>query len=590
MPKKDSKEALLKKLEDQDEQIKEYDEQLKEYEERIKEYDRQINVYDDRTTRLRNERVELRCRLDKLKTRSEKAEADLAKKNDEIEVLKERVEKQAITIKVQSEKIARPRETNTPKRTVNPSIWQQVYNQPPPGYNQPSSSFAQPKTVIGNVPMVGNQYPKPSTAVPPTPNLNSGGSQQLKTFASSASTSFTPPRPNAVGTSASASFTPSGPNTFVVPVNPGPAAPNTSDPPTHRTSTPGSNNQSVLSTTTSRPATRSSSVETATRYRPQQRNNSQGAIAPYQPMQYPSTIANSRINSFPQPLEISAHPNIMPTQTDVAGAVGALAIQGKENIEVAWSGEFTSFFNKTETWARNYTNVPHTDRDKLLPDALLSTLQKQSHPELVDELLGSDATRYFLVAKILNSWISNDILRPQVFHGFSHEYDKTIWSFHEGLKEHTPVHVRAALMVAAADLAREMRNKPEFQAWMDARALNKARILWARVRALYAVGKNEAQAWDDMVYFVREAHRVSILMAITPLSYRLTYPVVGPESFFNPRSMLNRDNEIHGDPVSLEKQHMRVRLGISPVVVVTSFIGTSIAPRTVHYSNVLLRR
>ena len=273
---------------------------------------------------------------------------------------------------------------------------------------------------------------------------------------------------------------------------------------------------------------------------------------------------------------------------EVIADPGAIVVQGDGSTQVAWPSEFSQFFKLTEDWARNYANVPDRTADKDLPSGLRDAFSKQSDLSLVDPLLASGSTRYFLVAKLLNSYMSTDLFRTQSSRGFSEAFDNKLTDLRHEIQPQIPTHFRYALMVAIADTAKDMQKSAGFQEFIEEQKSEKMKSLWDRLTYLFAPGLEASQAWDDLEHIFHEAFRISNVMMCTPFSYSFSYPAARSNSYFNPSCMINRDVSFKGDPLSLKRQGLRVRLGITPIVVVTNFMGPSITPQTVHFANVLL--
>lgn len=270
--------------------------------------------------------------------------------------------------------------------------------------------------------------------------------------------------------------------------------------------------------------------------------------------------------------------------------MGALTIQDEEGIDgIPWPAEFGQFFKLTEEWARNYTNVPNEYQDRHLPDDLFASMKRQASEDMVMNFLGSGATRYFLIARLMNTWITNDIFRAQCFLHYSPDFDQ---KFHQSrqIPQNDPIHTRAGLLMAVADSAKQMQARPNFQNFLSSLVTMKVDGMWARLLPLLAPGVLQPQAFDDMVHLIGEAIRMGLLMIATPLAYSIEFPKASHATYFRPDAMINRDPELQGDPQQLRHEGAVVRLGVTPVVVVTSFAGPSINPRTVHFANVLLQR
>lgn len=480
-------------------------------------------------SRLRAERDEALSAVAETRRELETAEAQLKEKGERIGELERRINQLKTTIRVQSDQIQGPRETNTPHRGgAAGAYWR------PPAYKQAPPVFPGLQTVNHSAIPPPAVHHRSKSFVAPTPQLNA----------------FPPP-----------SFNP-------------PERPQTA----FRTESFGQPAQSQVSF-------RSGSFVTPV----------QGQrVAPYAPG--PPYQFSSGTSGFPYGHHSTkssgwlADPTTPQFQHDVAAESRALSIHGDDSSKVAWSTEFSQFFKLTEEWARNYTNVPDQERDKGLPEGLISAFAKHSDISQVMPLLGSGATRYFLVAKLINSWITNDIFRPQALRGFSRTHDNKISELRHQIQPGIPPHLRFALMVAIADTAKEMKEVPGFYKYVEGQVSSKTSNLWDRLTYLVAPGVLQSQAWDDLSHIHQESYRIAILMMCTPLGHNFTYPHVSVNTFFNPSCMLNRDISFKGDPLSLKRQDLRVRLGITPIIVITNYMTPSVVPQTVHFSNVLLMR
>ena len=271
---------------------------------------------------------------------------------------------------------------------------------------------------------------------------------------------------------------------------------------------------------------------------------------------------------------------------DLAAEMGALVLQDGQAVDVDFPAEFQQLFALTESWARNYANVPDAARDQALPESLKNSFMQLSHASLAQGLISSGSTRYFLVAKILNNYFTTEVLRIGLIKGISPAHDARIGNAKGQIRPNMPDHIRRALVLAIADTVKEIRALPEFDAWLKKKVTSRATALWSTLSTMLVPGADTA--WEDFKYLISEAHRLSLDMSSLPLSYSFEYPKVGPHTFFDPSSMLNRDPTFKGDPISLKRQQLKVKLGITPVVVTTDMMGSAIVPKTVHFANVLL--
>lgn len=264
----------------------------------------------------------------------------------------------------------------------------------------------------------------------------------------------------------------------------------------------------------------------------------------------------------------------------------ALVLQDSGASDVEFPTELDQLFKLSETWARNFANVPDMARDKSLPTALADLFCKYSAPHLAFGLLSSPSTRYFLIAKLINKWMTNEVLRLSMVKGYSAATDDEFSQVKRASERDSSTHIQRACMAVVAGVVKDIQAAPNYQAWLQHSVDSRFKHLWKAVSPLLAPGADTAQ--EDLRYLVTEAHRVGLKILSVPVRVSFDYIEAGPHIYFEPSSMLNRDTTLKGDPKSWKRQQLRVRLGITPVVVTTDFMGDAIVPKTVHLANVLL--
>lgn len=257
----------------------------------------------------------------------------------------------------------------------------------------------------------------------------------------------------------------------------------------------------------------------------------------------------------------------------------------EERPTTDWQTELSNFFWNVEAWTRRYANVP-IQAD--VGESLMQLLSKFSEPDLVGMLLNNTDNRYFLVARLINSWITSDLFKPSAFRSFSEVADDHVNDLLHKVQHDTSIETHQALQEAIAATGKEVIQNAGFDRYIDREVDLRASALWDRLFPLVACEFNDPDAWDQLSNIYREGFRLSALMSCNPLVFTLQFPLVGDSEFFNPATMLNRDPFFLGDPKSLQKQRLRVRLGITPVVFTTSYSGKTVDTRAVHKANVLL--
>ena len=308
----------------------------------------------------------------------------------------------------------------------------------------------------------------------------------------------------------------------------------------------------------------------------------------------PSAMVRQQSNPVPPPSSIQAGPSrntqiIQHPSSQPRESRGLVQIPGVEStIELA--NEFTRIFNLSETWARNYANVPDTRKDENLPSELQNSVDSFTNRESAADLLSSGSTRFFAVAKLMNYQISTTALRPVIAKGFHPYYDKKIPEYRTQLNGILAIHVRRALVTAYATTSLDMTKEPGFQMHIDDYATRQVHHMWGFLEPLFAQGISRNEAWKDLGFLWKEAARVGVLMMLKPTMFTLEYPPIGPSSMFNPAQMVNRDRTFKQYPQTLSQMGFSIRLSVTPVVTETDIIALNTTPKILHLANVLLEK
>ena len=250
--------------------------------------------------------------------------------------------------------------------------------------------------------------------------------------------------------------------------------------------------------------------------------------------------------------------------------------------------DFTPFFHLTEAWTHNYVRVPDQYKDQFVSDSLRNALSLATDPRTAMKLMSSSKTRPLLVARVINQLIVDFAFRPMLLRGFSTFYDNKISSFRGQLMGNIPSNVRRGLLLACAETVVDMTQADGFENWMDRNISPKAHEMWQLLQPLFAHGTPHDPAWNDLNRIWKEATRIGILMLSKPCIYTLDFPPMGPNSYFNPSNMCNRDEEFTQNPQALSSMAVSVRLAITPIVTETDFMKDAIEAKCLHQAMVLL--
>ena len=330
---------------------------------------------------------------------------------------------------------------------------------------------------------------------------------------------------------------------------------------------------------------------------PQRYGNVYGQQHPtYQPppSQQPSSYQH-QAPGYPPPPPIprqeSRHPSVPPPSdfSNFGPHHGMMVSQRTDVSTINLLQEFTPFFNTVEGWAHNFVNVPDRVRDSAIPNGLRNTLQQTTNPAIALRLMTSSDTRYLTVAKLMNYGITSFAFRPVLLRGFKAYFDNKVSDFRAQLSIGIPLHVRRALLVACAQTILEMSQAPGFERWLDGQVERKAAEMWQMLDPLFAPGVVRDEAWKELRRIWGEAARIGVMMFSKASSYGMDYPTVGPNSYFNPSHMVTRDPDFPQNPQVLCQMRVTIRMAITPIVSETDFLASSVMPKTLHYSNVLLQ-
>ncbi len=473
--------------------------------------------------------------MDQLNAQLKSSQEETKEKTMKIRELEEYIAKQKVTIRLQSDKISVPGPSSPRHIGLNPRA--PIFERPPPVYNQPQPivPFPHPGPVelAASRPLSGND--------PSVPSWIQNGNPSAMSAQMSSAPSRAGPTP--------------GPYPRMQSISP--MTPVARTPHAHRPEFPAFLLPAKMDAQQARDfaVPRSLSRNTST--------ISQGGLMEEQ--------------------------SAFTMRGGIAGAIGAMNLQDEGGTNgIHWPAEFSGFFKLTEEFARNYTNIPNECQDRQLGEDILGSMRRQSSGALVIPLLASGATRYFLIARLMNTWITNDVFRGHVFANFSPDFDQKFFQANQ-INPDAPIHVRAGLLRDVADAAKQMQSRSAFPNFLSSVIREKVLGVWERLTPLFAPGILNSQAFEDMMYLMNEAFRVALLMMTTPLVYKIEFPTSSPNTYFQPNTMINRDPHMRDNPLTLAQAGTVVRLGITPLVVVTSFTGPSIYARTVHFANVLLQ-
>ncbi|KIW18978.1 hypothetical protein PV08_03267 [Exophiala spinifera] len=231
-------------------------------------------------------------------------------------------------------------------------------------------------------------------------------------------------------------------------------------------------------------------------------------------------------------------------------------------------GQIARVFDMVEMFSWAHVNFPSSHGDNQLNKSLKERFLQAAAPTQAFPLMTSPATRYLLVAKVINAWILDKVLRADSFRGFNANIDSMIDAAKNQVYQSTPAQVKFQLFNKIAAQMRELRQNVQFKRFVDKLTQDRGNELWELMAPL--MHTKTSRDWDDMATLMEEAHRLAIMMFSGTDQYRFEVKEGG--SFFKKAAMAVVSRQTLPDgtttPDQLEARGARVKLGVSPQVVV----------------------
>lgn len=280
-----------------------------------------------------------------------------------------------------------------------------------------------------------------------------------------------------------------------------------------------------------------------------------------------------------------------------------------------FSSRLRELWAKTELFGQVHANIPSVYKDSHLDKRVKEYIMSVSDRQGASSLLGSPATRFFLVAKAINAFLVHDVLKVTIIKGFDEQADMGIGGIKKQLFPgepllhvytypncatnmlvDTPTPVRHIMIIAMTTRIQTLKTKPGFIDFCQQKTRDHMHKLWRLIGPLTHPQSNttidpitgNSQAWTDLSTIVSEAEMLALDMYSVPFEYQSEFPAVNEA--FDPVTMVNSDAFITGDPMMLAESDCRVRLGVTPVVRARDNSDCEVGVvRAVSMGNVLLR-
>ncbi|KAL4934489.1 uncharacterized protein BDV17DRAFT_8667 [Aspergillus undulatus] len=265
-----------------------------------------------------------------------------------------------------------------------------------------------------------------------------------------------------------------------------------------------------------------------------------------------------------------------------------------------FSARFQALMRMSEVFGQTHASFPNIYNDSHMDNRVKDYLMAMSSGSRTSHLLEDAATRGFLVAKAINWYITEKILKVDVVMGFDASVDSEIKQIQDqikasaaGLLQGIPL-IRHLMLTAITTHVSSLSKHPAFAEFTTQQITHHLTELWPYIAPLghdthqNSHSHSPNSMWTDFHSIVSEAHALAIDMFSVPLEYRFEYPEAEP---FDPLTMINRDPYVHCDPQLLKNSpETRVRLGVTPIVRIRDSSGGAANVHLMYLGHVLLKQ
>ncbi|KAL4939743.1 hypothetical protein BDV06DRAFT_32230 [Aspergillus oleicola] len=255
-----------------------------------------------------------------------------------------------------------------------------------------------------------------------------------------------------------------------------------------------------------------------------------------------------------------------------------------------FSTRFQALMRMSEVFGQTHANFPNIYNDSHMDDFVKEYLMAVSCRSRTSHLLEDAATRGFLVAKAINWYLVEMILKVGVTAGFDTSVDSEIEQMQRQMAFSSELSlIRHLMLTAIASHVTTLSKSSTFPEFIAQKTIQHLTKLWPYIAPLGHDAHQNSPMWADLYAIVAEAHALTLDMFSKPLEYRFEFPELAEP--FDPSTMINRDPYIHGDPHALKNSpETRVKLGVTPTVRIRDNSKSATNVHLMYLGHVLLKQ
>ncbi|KAL1957517.1 hypothetical protein VTO42DRAFT_5980 [Malbranchea cinnamomea] len=234
----------------------------------------------------------------------------------------------------------------------------------------------------------------------------------------------------------------------------------------------------------------------------------------------------------------------------------------------------------TEGFAQNYTVREGAFGKMHVNGTLLELMEFGFDKNTVFRIL-NDCTRPLGVAKAINVWLTQEILKGGGVLGFDSTADSEITQLRINCSPGTPPTVRRNMYDSASKQLIRVRNQPLFWSYFNKRMYERARGLFNLLAPV--IQHRSQEAWADMATIMKKAHEITLQLFCGPYEVKFTQAQLN--EVFDPPTMIDREAIENiarvPDMMTDGRYRFRVKFSITPIMYFRNVSDTPPSPMDV---------
>ncbi|GBF64853.1 hypothetical protein TMEN_7569 [Trichophyton mentagrophytes] len=249
-----------------------------------------------------------------------------------------------------------------------------------------------------------------------------------------------------------------------------------------------------------------------------------------------------------------------------------------------FANRLVGLWTASKCFAMKYTNTNFVYDEKAVSEELRSFLSHASSN--ASELLSNISTRFLMVSKMINWFITRTVLKTSVVNGFDPTVDSEIQQMTTHLHSGTPATVKNAMIQGIGHHILLLRNRPLFDNFFNKRTHENTQELFHLVSPF--IFSRDPSVWRDLVEIMIDAHSLALIMHSGPYEFKFLHPL--SHHHFDPTYMTDHNAGTDEDwRMQESKRKYTIKLSITPVPLFKNVVShPNAAVQVLHLGDMLL--